>query len=100
MTKNQYHFDAVHLGFAVILLLSTSAKALATVEISEPALSMEVPNSVLNVPDYVNLEATDKDWRTGDRLTPRPVESITIAHPGPTDKNGCHTDKRGVWHCH
>lgn len=27
-------------------------------------------------------------------------KAFKIAHQDPTDKNGCHADNRGVWHCH
>lgn len=100
MTKNRHRFNAVHLGFTALLLLGTSGEVLATIEISKPSLSIEVRGGVLHVPDYVNVKKVDHDRHTGERLTSHPVESITIAHPGPTDKNGCHTDNRGVWHCH
>lgn len=24
----------------------------------------------------------------------------SLAHPGPTDENGCHYENNGQWHCH
>lgn len=37
---------------------------------------------------------------TGNLGGPRNSPSQWIAHPGPTDVNGCHTDEYDRWHCH
>ena len=100
MKKNS-SLGSIYVGLSVLLLLGIGGKSMAAVDVQKSTVSIKVPSISSSNGDIFGYEDHTHLQKAEDKFNSQlEIESFIIAHPGPTDENGCHLDERGIWHCH